>query len=239
MLVECEIPPSVLLTTLNHFGVEYHHSPSNCEKVQVFVRFLEEFIRPIREGDRFTIRHLNLPATTDVLLTAIHFPSKLHWTASSQLSESIEFASSIRDAEEQIGHSRTILVGDFNMNPFEPGVVNANALHGVMSRHIAEKKGRVVQGKRYQFFYNPMWGLFGDATPGPPGTYYEARSEHMCLFWNMFDQVLIRPDLLHLFSKEDLEILTSDGETPFVSLHGFPNAEVASDHFPVFFRLQL
>jgi hypothetical protein len=125
------------------------------------------------------------------------------------------------------------------MNPFEPGVVNANALHGVMTRRIAERNVRVVQGKQYQFFYNPMWGLLGDATPGPPGTYYKARSEHMCHFWNMFDQVLIRPDLLHLFSNEDLEILESNGHTSLLSVQGVPDADVASDHLPVFFRLNL
>ena len=42
------------------------------------------------------------------------------------------------------------------------------------------------------FFYNPMWGHFGDALDGPPGSYYDARSEAVAYFWNVFDQVLIR-----------------------------------------------
>ena len=66
------------------------------------------------------------------------------------------------------------------MNPFEEGVVGAKGLHAVMTRRIAAKGSRVVQGKEYPFFYNPMWGLFGDRQDSPSGTYYYSASEHTC-----------------------------------------------------------
>jgi hypothetical protein len=55
------------------------------------------------------------------------------------------------------------------MNPFEDGVVSSNGLHGVMSWGIAQKRVRVVNRKKYPFFYNPMWNFFGDFTPGGKG----------------------------------------------------------------------
>jgi len=55
----------------------------------------------------------------------------------------------------------------------------------------------------------------------------------------MFDQVLIRPDLLSLFDNKELEIIESDGEASFLSNAGLPDANVASDHLPVMFRLAL
>jgi len=122
------------------------------------------------------------------------------------------------------------------MNPFEDGVVSTNGFHGVASRRIAEKRKRTVQKREYPFFYNPMWNFFGDATPGPPGTYYYKESD---FFWNMFDQVLVRPDLLPFFSNEDLKILTSDGNTSFLSSQGVPDVNVVSDHLPIFFKLEL
>lgn len=203
MLTECSVAPDVLLRTLNPVGTsEYHYAPGiGCKKVEIFTRFLGEFIRPRFETDRLTIRHLKLPGLTDILLAVTHFPSKLHWREESQAHECINLANSIRRAEEEVGHSRTVLVGDLNMNPFEDGVVSAVGLHGVMSRRIAERGARVVQDREYPFFYNPMWGLLGDASPGPPGTYYYPSSEHVVFFWNMFDQVLIRPELLHLFKQ--------------------------------------
>ncbi len=241
MLAECSIEPEVLLRTLNPPGsYDYHYAPGiGCRKVEIFTRFPGDFIRPRYEEDRLTIRHLKLPGLTDVLLAVTHFPSKLYWSDSDQAFECVRLANSIRSLESDVGHSRTVLVGDLNMNPFEDGVVSAIGLHGVMSRTIAEKRKRTVGGTEYPFFYNPMWGLFGDATPGPPGTYYYSRSEPRVFFWNMFDQVLIRPDLLHRFSNEDLEIVESDGDTSFISRRGVPDTNVASDHLPIFFRLRL
>lgn len=149
MLVECSISSHVLLKALNQSDpAAYHYAPSiGCEKVEVFSRFSYDFIRPILETERLTIRHLNLPGAVDILLAITHFPSKLYWSDSSQLSECIELSTLIKTAEAQIGHARTILVGDLNMNPFDDGVVNANGLHGVMSKAIAEERTRIVQSK--------------------------------------------------------------------------------------------
>ena len=241
MLAECQIEPGILLRELNEGGrFGYHYSPKiGCEKIELFTQFSREFIQPIHESGRLTIRHLKLPGLTDILLAITHFPSKLHWSESSQAMECVELSSSIRIAEGQVGHARTVLVGDLNMNPFENGVVSANGLHGVMSRSIAKKGMRVVQEREYPFFYNPMWGLLGDGTPGPSGTYYYGSAEHIAFFWNTFDQVLIRPDLLPSFDNKGLEIPESDGEVSLLSNKGLPDAKVASDHLPVVFKLAL
>jgi hypothetical protein len=124
------------------------------------------------------------------------------------------------------------------MSPFEPGVAGAKALHGVMSRNIANKGERTVQGINYPYFYNPMWSMFNDGTRGPPGTYYRSESEHMALFWYMFDQVLIRPDLLDYFSLRSLHIVDFDGKASFLSTEGKPKPSI-SDHLPITFRLEI
>jgi len=241
ILAECALSPGRLLTTLNGRGTGlYQYVPRvGCEKIEIFARFPHEYLIPLSETDRLTIRRLNLPGLTEVLLAAIHFPSKLRWSAESQAHESVVLAGLIREAEREVGHSRTVLVGDLNMNPFECGVVSAAGLHGVMTRGVAQRGDRIVQGRMYPFFYNPMWGLFGDATPGPPGTYYRAGSEHVEYFWNMFDQVLIRPELLPAFDNRDLKVLESDGEASLLSAAGTPEDSAASDHLPVLFKLRL
>jgi hypothetical protein len=124
------------------------------------------------------------------------------------------------------------------MNPFEDGITGALALHAVMTRTLAERVERVVQGTRYRFFYNPMWGCFGDRTVGPPGTYYHRSATVIELFWHMFDQVLLRPVLMDLL--HDLVILDNIGsESLLTKPSGRPSLTVGSDHLPLTFRLQL
>ena len=102
-------------------------------------------------------------------------------------------------------------MGDLNVNPFEEGIVATEGFHAVMSRATAQRAERQVRGASYPFFYNPMWSHLGDHPSGPPGTYYYERSEHVEYFWNMFDQILIRPSLLKNFRSEDVRIISEIG----------------------------
>jgi endonuclease/exonuclease/phosphatase family metal-dependent hydrolase len=58
-------------------------------------------------------------------------------------------------------------------------------------------------------------------------------------FWNTFDQVLLRPELLDRFDIKLLVVPTTAGQTPLVTSDGRPNQDLASDHLPVVFELDL
>lgn len=242
MLAECTILPGDLLLELNRKSeIKYHLPDGERHKLVVYTRFRRDWVETIGNWPRFTIRQINLTKLggPEILLAVAHSPSKRNWKDRSQDSECRELGNEIRKVEEDVGHRRTILVGDLNMNPFQGGIIAANGLHAVMDRKIAMRGSRTILSRRYPFFYNPMWGLLGDATEGPSGTYYFERAEHDMFFWNMFDQVLIRPDLLSYFRNEDLKILTEDGSMSFLSRKGLPDDSVASDHLPLLFKLHL
>ena len=157
------------------------------------------------------------------------------------------FGSAIRTVERKAGHERTVVIGDLNMNPFEFGLVNAQGLNAVMTREIAPRRTRTVDAAAYPFFYNPMWSCFGDSThemhpPSsqdhqPSGTCYYPAAESTWYYWNMYDQVLLRPDLLPYFRNRNLKIVISDGETSLLNQKGLPNRSLASDHLPLLFQL--
>lgn len=117
-------------------------------------------------------------------------------------------------------------------------MVSAHGLHATMDRRIAEKIERTVQRESHPYFYNPMWSLLGDASPGSPGTYYYSSSEPTTYFWNMFDQVLIRPALLERFRNNSLKIIERTGDINFLQKNGQPNSDI-SDHLPIVFGLEL
>jgi hypothetical protein len=141
---------------------------------------------------------------------------------------------------KKVKSDRTIVVGDFNMNPFDEGLVAASGFHAMMTRDLATQKGRFVDHIQRPFFYNPMWGRFGceRATKRPPGTFYYDKAEIVRYYWNMFDQVLVRPSMLNHFRDEDLELIDHDGQSS-LRKNGRPNVERFSDHLPILFKLTL
>lgn len=239
MLAEYEGNPTRLLQVINAEDFYYFFNESFCDKIRVYSKFRDEFFPKFSESHRYTIRHLKLPGLQDVLLAIVHFPSKINFADKSQEVESEELAKFIKDAEQRVGHSRTVLVGDLNMNPFENGMIKTTGLHSVMSQQLAKRGSRIVQDREYPFFYNPMWNFLGDFSSFSSGTHYYSSSEHITYFWNMFDQVLVRPELLDIFSMGDLRIIDSIGERSLLKKDGLPNTNFASDHLPILFSLQL
>jgi exonuclease III len=240
MLTEVVDEPIDLLRALNKDVGAYSYARGiNNTKIHVLARFAEQFVAPVFETSRLTVRRLSLPGVLEILLAVVHFPSKSHWSDDSQAMECSRLAGHVQEAEKKAGHQRTVLVGDFNMNPFETGVVSAAGLHAVMSRTIARRETRIVQQREYSFFYNPMWSILGDGTPGPPGTFYYHSGEQTIFFWNMFDQLLVRPALLDRFRIDELAIIDHTGVHSLLTDSGLPNRSAGSDHLPILFRLSL
>ena len=236
ILAECPTDPALLLQTLNADSSDYQYAAGNCGHLRFFTRFDSGWLKPLFESHRVSIRQLTLPGRESLLVAAAHLPSKINFSEESLLVESVHLAQSIDEVETTVGHQRTILLGDLNMNPFEAGMVIASGLHAVMSRHIAARKTRLIQRQKYKFFYNPMWNHLGDHGDAG-GTFYFEGTEHLCYYWNLFDQVLLRPDLLKEFTPENVRIPTSIGDCSLLQDDGRPDKEALSDHLPVMLEL--
>lgn len=235
IVAECDVPDADVLVAL---GASFRKPRGPDSKIRVFHRLAADAILQAYDdiSGRLTIREV-VSQNRSILLAAVHFHSKINWTDQAQQSEMERLAGQVRQIEAERGHRRTVLVGDLNMNPFEAGVVSSHGLHGVMTQEIARRGTRLVAGSEYPFFYNPMWGLFGDRTEGPAGTHFYREPHSLAYFWNMFDQVLVRPELLTEF--EGVRILDSCGPQSLITKNGRPNRTVGSDHLPIVFGLRV
>ena len=240
ILAESNLADVSVLTALNSGQKRNFLLPLNLsERLSIYTRFIRKSVIPVSDAGGISIKHIVPPLGPDFILVAVHLPSKLHFNEIDHTMLSVRLSEMICEAEQKVGHERTVVFGDFNMNPFENGMVSADGLHAVMDRRIALKKERTVQGKARSFFYNPMWSRLGDMSNGPPGTYHYAKSEQACLFWNSFDQVLLRPSLLEFFSDQNLEVVTRFNGTNLLKETGQPNKQHFSDHLPIFLHLPL
>ena len=241
LLAESGFEPPEVVDALNGGKPgAFCHPTSNSRRIQLFSRLAASSVvdqfNDSSDG-RLTIRRLTTPSNGEILLAALHFQSQIVWTAEEQALQATVVQQDIAETEDVVGHQRTVLVGDLNMNPFDLGVVGAQALNAVMTCELARSEERTVAGRPYRFFYNPMWGFFGDRTPGPPGTYFCSASSPRSYYWNVFDQVLLRPGLMDFLAE--LRILDGYGRESLLTERGRPRSSDVSDRLPVLFRLNL
>jgi hypothetical protein len=240
VLAECATDSTVMLGALNTASRQHYSFPLTPQtKTRLFANLSPRDVQDKyadSSGD-LTIWHLNLGGPPGVLLAGVHLPSKMDWSDHDQGFWASELIREIRREEGQVWSDRTILVGDFNMNPFDPGVIAAQAFHGVMTLDLARNLERKLKGRDYRFFYNPMWGLFGDRTEGPPGTFYLRASKPGNYFWNMYDQVMLRPWLAE--KLKEVRIIDNDGMDSLLTKSNLPKTSLGSDHLPILFKLDL
>jgi hypothetical protein len=239
MIVLAELPglPARAQALLNSGSGEFRLAFGRCRRVHFFTRFDDGFLVPLVDTDRYSIRRLRLPARQEILVVGAHLPSQMHSTVGDIAQECRLLSGHIRRIEASVGHSRTVLLGDLNLNPFDEGLVQTAGLHAVGSRRTALRRSRVVDECAYSFFYNPMWAHLGDRDGDFAGTYFYKGSGHATFFWNIFDHVLLRPDLIQAFSHDQVQIITTAGVHKLIRPNGRPNPTIGSDHLPVLLQL--
>lgn len=136
----------------------------------------------------------------------------------------------IEDHESVTSNGRTVLIGDFNMRPYDSAMLSPLGMHAAPCKASAVKP-RVIQGKSYSYFYNPMWELLGNWTATrQPGTFYK-RNVTDSLRWHLIDQILVRPAIADLLNGAP-RIFAAAGMTRLVRATGVINSSI-SDHLPV------
>ncbi len=171
-------------------------------------------------------------------MVGIHLPSKAGGNDDSdQLSVAMEVSKELADIEDERNHRNTAVIGDFNMQPYDEGMTIVTGFHGLMTKGLANLPDRLHRQQPRRRFYNPMWGLFGDRTPGPAGSFYWHSSVLHNTHWEIFDQVLVRSALID--SLCDLLILDQDGNHTLVGADGGPDTSHLSDHLPILVRLDI
>lgn len=235
VILELGVPRATVLEAFNDSSDGRWFLPNgNCDRVSIFTRFSDAYSRRVIEGDRHSIRAIGLPALPEVLLAAVHLKSKLHTSPANQAHAAGEVARAVRRAERKVMHKRTVVLGDFNMDPHEDGMLAASSFHGMVSHRSALRQARMIDRKPHDMFYNPTWGLLGDRQSGPPGTYRYWNSAHINQEWHVFDQVLIRPALIPHFEPDSLRVVSRIGDADLLSSDGIPSV---SDHLPIIFSI--
>lgn len=232
---EYDYDSNILLTKLNTISKRtFSRINLTNERLKIFTTIDQTKIRDnldnLYGSNHSSIIQIEHPSKRINLFT-VHFPSKLYWSDQSQSIEGIELMSKIRELEKT-SNKNTIVIGDFNMNPFEYGMVSSLGLHALKdNKKISSEISRKIYNREYDFFYNPMWNFLGDFK-NPIGSYYHRNNEHISFDWHTFDQVIFRPELADNFKGEDVELIYKIGGESILTSSNQPKKNI-SDHLPL------
>mgnify|MGYP003374493929 CR=1 FL=1 len=227
-----------LLKELFNFGLDFSEIKQlGCQRISIFSNFHTFYLSHVYDEERYTIKELKMPNCDPLLVVLVHLISKLHANDDDQLVSALKLKEQIEFAEQNANHKNTIVIGDFNMNPFDKGMVSVVGMNSLPCLKTAKKSKarRKFQRKEYSFFYNPMWNLFGDFN-GAPGTYFHSNPPSLSLYWNILDQVLIRPGIANNFENKSLKVVEKIGSSSLVDKRNRP---LLSDHLPIFFSMTI
>ncbi len=121
------------------------------------------------EAERSTAFEVQTPGRLPVLVVTCHLRSRLfaqnaHLDAYSSARRLAHF---VEDVERRRKHSRTVLIGDLNFDPFDTAAVAIDALHGVPSRAVAAREKREIAGPCSSVLLQPVLELAGRRNTRP------------------------------------------------------------------------
>lgn len=231
---EFNIRTESLLQALSQANLSYQPVEIHCDRIKVFTTLPMSWIDPLYDCSYYTLQRVRHESLGYHIVAIVHFPSKMFADRWDYLDEVRGLKATIEEKEAAESTNNTVIFGDFNMNPFEDAMVNADAFFTVPCRKVADKKIKTIRRKQYSIFYNPMWNMFGDKD-GPPGSYYYSKTSIQNYYWHIFDQVLLRPSLIEHFCLDKLKILNSIDAQSIADPEGRPSV---SDHFPLYFEIR-
>ena len=177
-----------------------------------------------------------------ILIAGVHLPSKLWCNEVTQSEISTDCITYVNQQQISLNTTQVIVFGDFNMNPFDIGMIKPTGFNSVFNK-ITAKKLRNFHKRSYQRFYNPTFSLFGDfiptiGTPKVTGTYYFKSlsniNEH---HWNMLDNVLLKNKMIDALDLSTIQIIQQTTNYKLVDID--KNKIFFSDHLPLLFKLNI
>jgi exonuclease III len=206
-------------------------------RVQILINEkLGDSIGHCADHTNYTIKILPYNSyNVDHIVAFVHLPSKMQDNREKNRHLLEQITCKINDLDDN-RNRKVIILGDFNLNPYEEAMTYLTGCNAVSSKNVAMRicrKDRSEKDKKYFYYYNPMWNFLGDFNDTNGTYYYEKTSDHS-RYWNTFDQFVVSPALIRDIDK--IEIIKNVGGISLGNKNGIPNSNI-SDHYPLYFKL--
>jgi len=249
---------NVVNTTLNSQVAQYEEivAPSNIIEngVRIFLKksTFQHSLLQRHFRNKLVLVHLKkIVGLEEFNIAAVHLHSKVGNSERQQLWKNLPIVNKIKDFEKKVSNNnRTILVGDFNHNPYENNLLDPYILNCTDSKKVITTltSNPISKSRDTDFWYNPMWNLLGDydftnGNERVTGTYFRYTEDETPI-WNLFDGFILRSSIMDRVDYNQSSILTKTNTTPFLKPFTIGKGdslinEQISDHLPIKFTLKI
>ena len=216
-----------VLEELRKIGIIYYYTLPLGSRIITISKFRNEIIIHREENTYFVVKGYPYNNGEIHNVVFLHLPSKREDAGGRR-------AAVLRKVREAVMFcDKNVIIGDFNMNPYERIMTSVIEMNAVSSGEIAKRQKRKFVEDEYRFYYNPMWNFLGDKNV-PQGTHYYSTSEEESVYWNIFDQIIVSSALVDDVNIENIKIIDILDKVP-LNKKGKPDP---SDHFPIYCELK-
>lgn len=202
-----------------------------CEKITLICR-RSISLSVSREQNRYTLYSFDY-GKEKYNIAGIHLPAPPASDSNDRKYVIRNLVCDLTELEKKQKNNNTIVIGDFNCNPFDEEIIQRDTFNAVLFKKLIEKQENITyQSKKYRRFYSPVLDYLSESTETYGSFYYSSGSAP--LFWNSFDQVLVRKALVNRL--KDLKYCkTINGKSLLKDIK--PNSAI-SDHLPLIVEIE-
>lgn len=245
-IIDCIIEKNADIAVFSEFeGIDFEKITKNLGKFYDCVRWEGQEDRKVtlvakttfsvelvQQQNRYNIYNIKT-AVKDYLLVAVHLQDRRNSNTADRLETIRYLVADIKKNEDLLKCDNTIVIGDFNANPYDEELLSKYAFNAVLFKTLIDKSEftnpRSFKRKR---FYNPILHYISEDTEMYGSFYYDRDS--ITSYWHCLDQVLVRKELAD--DIVHVEYLKKAGKKELLK-NAIPNKQI-SDHLPLLVNLQ-
>lgn len=211
-------------------GYSHIKGLGGCDKITMLVKNgLDVSVK--REASRYVIYHFTFN-NTEYNLVGTHLQDRINTDKEVRILTIGRLVNDLSNLERSSKCNNSMIIGDFNANPFDDELLRISAFNAVLFKKVIEKsETRTVDKHQYKRFYNPILNYISEDTE-TYGSYYHIGDSNSPI-WHSLDQFIVRKPLINKI--DDFKYIKTINDVSLIK-SVMPNKEI-SDHLPLFISI--
>lgn len=212
----------------NDLGKKYTYEKSYIPKTKIAMMRKNTVTVGVHQQQRRYSLYSAETALEKYFIIGIHLEDPFYGYDSTRENTIRNIVADVEKTEKNFEYEKTIIIGDFNVNPYDKEIIDFYCFNAVLfKRLIEENEYTHPRSDKKKRFYNPILSYISEENEMYGSFYYD--SSPTTTYWHCLDQIIVRKSLVD--NIENIKYLKKiDGKE---LLSGKKPDSCISDHLPL------